>query len=134
MRHSTFILLVSKVRVETKKFYKNQRNSLKSKCNVYPELCLGTLVRFQSTAERVAFSNGSPTNPSSSCTRLWQVARTLFYKKHWYITLISALDCGSLPEPYIIENIGTLPTHLKQAIADCQNLTIYKILVHHQTS
>lgn len=34
------------------------------------------LVRFQSTAVRVAFSSGSPTRPSSSCASEWQVAST----------------------------------------------------------
>lgn len=34
------------------------------------------LVRFHSTAIKVAFSRGSPTIPSSSWTREWQVART----------------------------------------------------------
>ena len=49
-----------------------------------------TLVRDQSTAARVAFSRGSPTSPSSSWTKLWQLAKTwinhskkLFQFKLW---------------------------------------------------
>lgn len=37
---------------------------------------LKPLERFQSTAVSVAFSNGSPTKPSSNCTKEWQVAST----------------------------------------------------------